>query len=878
MAGSLIHTRTGERWRIVARDANIARHETNSGGALLALDAGTLALAPDYGYGPNALVAVRSATGAIERIPRDELFKRLTEKDETRRVSLIPDDEQQALASERHRASIAEAQEAAERPGGGGVLAGGRPQPTEPERIAGTIAAPAAGAALGALRVSTLGLSDLAIRAIGGPEAAEALRVAAGEEAPPEGAGATAGDVAGNVFRVASGQPATPRYGSPGYINPSVQSAATVGGELAGVALPGAGAGARALGEAGARAVPGAGALPSLTRPLVRGAPIGAELGATQGVSETAMRAATPDPARAAQEIIAHAGVGALVGAIAEPVFAGAGRILRGFGTRTEAFGGRQLPTIAAPRLREYQNEVYDYVSLSGQVGPEALGTRARQIGITALGRVAPEAGRREVPSSTLRTMEAQANRAREAAGADIEAVIQEAGEATRRVEQFAPQAAATTRALPGAVAPGTVVATFEDLGRSAARQIEIAMADAMAAIEPHVQPNVSPATRSFIADYFDRLRSALTADSSLRNVHRLRTDIDRLAYGTSPPEVDPDTVRGILRAFRREYDARLRDAIARASEEGGDPRLLARFVDANDRWNVARMFGGFGGREAAQVEITPILQVRPSGRGGVTQGFTGTIMPPVRARIGAVVDTIARAGILGDPAARAATAGETRRSALRDIIHGTSRGVRVARVPASAEAVDAARSHLDMYTTDRDGWTAAMMRSLDDVLTRDPALASQMAQTIARGMDYLAARVPPATRSGGPPHRRDREAFLASYETVMQPSIVLDRLRDGTLSQDHVRTLRAVYPDYYEALMADVHAETDHRLDIPADLRRVLRLLAGEPEGAGLPGSRLRLLQGRFGGAPAPQVGQSQPSSLPSRAMTVGQQIGGSR
>lgn len=160
------------------------------------------------------------------------------------------------------------------------------------------------------------------------------------------------------------------------------------------------------------------------------------------------------------------------------------------------------------------------------------------------------------------------------------------------------------------------------------------------------------------------------------------------------------------------------------------------------------------------------------------------------------------------------------------------------------------------------------------EVLANDmPELAVAFEERLQRAVSYLDQHRPKVTRrpfSGRPPivDPVDAARFERRYEAVVHPELVLNRLREGRLTVEHVDALREVYPKHYQGLVDGIQeamVEADEKGKAPSHNDRVkLSILLGQPLDASLEPAHLQAMGSVYGGstaqaangpsAPAPQ------------------------
>jgi hypothetical protein len=164
------------------------------------------------------------------------------------------------------------------------------------------------------------------------------------------------------------------------------------------------------------------------------------------------------------------------------------------------------------------------------------------------------------------------------------------------------------------------------------------------------------------------------------------------------------------------------------------------------------------------------------------------------------------------------------------------------------------------------DAVEARVRTTIGDLHRYEPQTAGAIAMTLARTAAYLNAVLPkkpappsPFSRSPQRPYSdSDLRKATAIVETVQDPTIVLDRLREGKLTAEHVKTLKATSPENYvrvrEFLME--HAP-EIRKTTTVQQEVQLSILFGTPLTPAMEPKAIRALQASFvGGNQAPSPG----------------------
>lgn len=125
------------------------------------------------------------------------------------------------------------------------------------------------------------------------------------------------------------------------------------------------------------------------------------------------------------------------------------------------------------------------------------------------------------------------------------------------------------------------------------------------------------------------------------------------------------------------------------------------------------------------------------------------------------------------------------------------------------------------------------------DLAAVAPGLHAQMAQIATRGASYLAAHMPapptnpdsitPQLDEPPPISQADLSHYADRVEGVENPLSLVDDLKRNKVSPEKVDAVKAVYPELYERIRANVFTQLSERTEpVPHSQRLVLDLALG--------------------------------------------------
>ncbi len=293
----------------------------------------------------------------------------------------------------------------------------------------------------------------------------------------------------------------------------------------------------------------------------------------------------------------------------------------------------------------------------------------------------------------------------------------------------------------------------------------------------------------------------------------------------------------GAMRDLRALVNNELTASVERASKELGGT-LGDRMRAANSLYgdlSTAKLASNRASSRMAghqQVSITDVI----AGAGGGLAGMAAMGANMVRRKYGNQI----AAHVLGtatkmDTIQRAATKLDgLLDSGSRAFASNSKSATRAAKSVTSAD-IRAARE----ATRNPEAVTARISEHLGDMADYAPKVAAEIAAAGGRAAAWMQHALPkevtPMTTFGKPKPAQysdtDRLKARAILETVEDGSIVIDRLRQGSLTDDHVATLKFVHPETYAKIRAYLsqHATELNKSMTQQQLFR-LGLLFGEP------------------------------------------------
>lgn len=155
-----------------------------------------------------------------------------------------------------------------------------------------------------------------------------------------------------------------------------------------------------------------------------------------------------------------------------------------------------------------------------------------------------------------------------------------------------------------------------------------------------------------------------------------------------------------------------------------------------------------------------------------------------------------------------------------------------------------------------RPGERAKIASSLAPVAVRDPVAADRIESVKARGIEFLADKLPKRPDVGGVPVGPDRwrpsdfemRRWARYVSAVEDPGGVEERLADGVITMEDVEAFKAVYPARMAAITTEIISRLpDLRKDLPYRKKLALSMFTGVPVVAAMDPKIMSVLQSQY-------------------------------
>lgn len=158
-------------------------------------------------------------------------------------------------------------------------------------------------------------------------------------------------------------------------------------------------------------------------------------------------------------------------------------------------------------------------------------------------------------------------------------------------------------------------------------------------------------------------------------------------------------------------------------------------------------------------------------------------------------------------------------------------------------------------------GHTAKISGAVAPLTAHAPQATNAFERAALRATSFLASKIPAGHRIEGsltPQLERPRvsdvekERFLRYVQAVHDPTVILESMKNGSITGEHVEAIRTVYPELYGEIRQKIMARLqDAKHPMPYAMEFRVRRLFGLP---GMDGRMVNLLQQNFSGPPAPK------------------------
>ncbi|MGE5802941.1 MAG: hypothetical protein ACM358_11865 [Gemmatimonadota bacterium] len=171
----------------------------------------------------------------------------------------------------------------------------------------------------------------------------------------------------------------------------------------------------------------------------------------------------------------------------------------------------------------------------------------------------------------------------------------------------------------------------------------------------------------------------------------------------------------------------------------------------------------------------------------------------------------------------------------------------------------------------------AAVAERLKPVRAVDPILADRLESQAARRLEYLSSLIPRrpdimAHRFGPDlwqPSDMIMRSFARSAAAVEDPDSVLERATHGAVSPEDAQAMRAVWPEKLQDFISQVGMQLPAlQKALPYKRRISLSILTGQPVDPAMDPTVMRVFQSQFQYEPEPPVAQPQFGSVKAREM----------
>jgi len=183
---------------------------------------------------------------------------------------------------------------------------------------------------------------------------------------------------------------------------------------------------------------------------------------------------------------------------------------------------------------------------------------------------------------------------------------------------------------------------------------------------------------------------------------------------------------------------------------------------------------------------------------------------------------------------------------------------------------------------------TSRVAEAIGDMPRYAPKIAQAVGSGATRAAAWLQHSLPKEAVPVGPQFTQRKPAPISDterikaanvIETIEDPTVVIDRLRQGSLTREHVATLKYVHPETFAKIQTYL---TDHAAELRADMTvqqlTQLSILFGKPLTAAMLPENVRAFQASFTqGSQAPGPGGGPPpGGAPAPTMNAGPIKGG--
>lgn len=638
------------------------------------------------------------------------------------------------------------------------------------------------------------------------------------------------------------------------------EAAARAGGR--GATALGMGAESGVMGRMGARALEAA----------AQGAAEGAVYGVGQSVSEVALG---ETPEIRADRLLLNIGGGALLGAGMSGVLAAGGSLARSAMRAMPDLGTSSSARLIADRSRLEASGLYGKDTLNriearfGGVGPDGRAVRdgtakfARDLDELGVGTGLREAGEGGIAGRTNLPTPAQSD-------IDARTLVERAG------RQF-----------------DEVGSAVEASGQRVDLQNVIAKARQLAAearLAPSGGDDVARRIEALIGRADDERSIASLADSGLSwaEAQKQKTLWANMVteWTGAVKSTEPSAQ---LRALGSALNGEMRSAATRAG-------VVDAWEAANRAYGVGKMvltkggrkseMGGIGGAVNTGSITSDLFSGTLAGAGAALGGLPLAVFGAVGGRIATqevrrFTPAVKARAMQWLMRANTATGKAMKDAAVGAIASNVARAARSAVPRVTVEAYNAAvRESRDLTPeslTRRLGQNTAALASIapethQAVINRGLAAAASIEAAIPQGDRMRPNEMQPHLRRSSPVSESERARFMAHKAAVENPQIILDAIRDQTLTPDQAQVLHDVYPAMYEEMQREIMRQVSSmEAPLPYQARLRLGVLLNAATDPSLAPDVVQVLQMGYSAAVSTTQGPPPPNK-PGRSSMSGQ------
>lgn len=370
------------------------------------------------------------------------------------------------------------------------------------------------------------------------------------------------------------------------------------------------------------------------------------------------------------------------------------------------------------------------------------------------------------------------------------------------------------------------------------------------------------------------KLRESFAADAS-------GTRAAALDFASTALEKNRALQAKIAEVSGKPVSARL-DAIADATDalqSGGPKQSIAQQMLSGS------VFGHVAGAVSGIPVVGPMIGAKAAGLvsdlvGGKLGSATTAAAERGSKAVQALLD-VTRKVSPAAPVLATKVLGSVRYAASQDEKPQRAKGAKPAKAPDLAASYRARseelRSHIETAPDGKPQVRLATRRKiaaqLAPIAAADPVAADRLETIAVRRLEFLASKIPRrpdlAGMQTGPdrwqPSDMEMRAFARYVAAVEDPTGVVERLADGSITPEDAETMRTVYPEMYGDIQRQIVEQLGElRAQLPYQRRLALSIFSGVPVDPSLDPRVLAVLQGTFASEPGTEGGTMAPTAQP--------------